>query len=543
MTEMYYPDDIDREIEMDQCLIEEERQMAIKSMVSVESLQWFEGTGGQTRMFANATLKNHQVHIAADVYLPSTFKTVKKYASLPTHKNLAHTLYDCFKNDKPCPLNELINKDAACRIHVDSEWFEKEFSGHSRITALVELLTVDLKEAYGFEPVIVVSNSSRHKNGQWKQSWHLTVTNASFSSNKGEMKSFMNRFKAHHQDTAILWIDGAFLVDMTVYTNYRVIRTPLSYKEEDPLKTKMMPCEYNGTEWVTRPITDEEQILDYLITHLPVSVILLPDSEQYTTTDKANSGKKTASKKRGRDTVLQGPRPIPSEVQEYMNGLLTTKGCSHSVTNSLVNGYVIKLQHGKGSRCPLLLSNNNAHKSATQYITLIGGSCDLKCHSERCKGKILRIGCLTPALLQQLNPVAESPSDCVDTPDDMVLDTDTTDDVTDEDTAEEQLHTQLTDDKNEPTSIEEEPATKKAKTGQPPKKKDKKEKATDETEKTTKPPKKDRVPQIDPDTDAINASIKAVISQLDDYDLSSYTDQGDCTTRSSSTHHVYCEPR
>jgi hypothetical protein len=238
MTEMYCPDYTDAmmDIAADQ-LIEEERQMAIESTVGLEPLQWFEGTGGQMRMFANATLKNHQVHIAADDYIPSTHKTVKKYATLPRHKDLVHILYDCFKNGKPCQLNELINRDAQCRIHVDSEWLEKQFSGHSRITALVELLAVYLKETYGFDPVIVVSNSSRKKNDQWKQSWHLTVTNASFSSNKGEMQRFMRRFKAHHQNTEILWIDGAFLVDMTVYTHYRVIRTPLSYKEEDPLKT------------------------------------------------------------------------------------------------------------------------------------------------------------------------------------------------------------------------------------------------------------------------------------------------------------------
>ena len=584
--EQEYEEEADQRYEADQCPIEQERHMSIECMASLESLKWVEGTGSQCKMIENAQLKSHQVHIAADVPIPLTNKTVKKYVSLPTHRNLVHILYDCYKNNKPCPINELINRDTECRVYVDCEWYEKECSGHSRITSLVELLTLYLKETHGFEPIIVVSNSSRQKDGQWKQSWHLTVTNASFSSNKGEMKSFMNRFKEHHQNTEILWLDSVFLVDMTVYTNNRVIRTPLSFKEEDPLKTKMMPCKYDGAEWVTHPITDEEQLLDYLITYLPDDVIRLPDSKQCTTTDYANLGK-TTNKKRKRDTVLQAAEPsnrhrlIPSEVQEHINTLLTIKGCSHSVTDSLVDGYVIRLKNGNGSRCPLLLSNDDPHTSNNQYITLHDGACNFKCHSDKCKGKTLGIGCLTPALLQQLNPVAESidatlPSDCVDTPDDMVLGcltpvlsivqqlnpvtevfeatlpSDCVDipddmvlDVTDEDTTDEQLPTQLTDDTNEPTPMEEEPATKKAKKamiGQPPKKKDKKGKAAGDAEKTAKSPKKDRVQWIDPDTAAINASINATNTQIDDYDLS-YIHQADCSLCSLMTHHVYCAPR
>jgi hypothetical protein len=392
MTDMYCPDDTDdmmMDIEADQRQIEEERQMAIESTVGLEPLQWFEGTGGQTRMFANATLKNHQVHIAADVYMPSTHKTVKKYATLPRHTDLVRILYDCFENDKPCLLYELINRDAPCRIHVDSEWVEKEFSGHSRITALVELLTVYLKETYGFDPVIVVSNSSRQKAGQWKQSWHFTVTNASFSSNKGEMQSFMRRFQVHHQDTEILWVDGAFLVDMTVYTNYRVIRTPLSYKEDDPLKTKMLPCQYNGTEWVTQPIMDEEQLLDYLITYLPDGVMLLPDSEPCTN---SNSQRHASGVSR-----RQNPRPAPLEqnsaqeatILAQVQGMVHTEGGSgcvvYNIQQTFDDGTMrIRCKNDGPRKC--LVTKDEIHENDNAFITVYpDGRVMYNCYSNPCR--------------------------------------------------------------------------------------------------------------------------------------------------------------
>jgi hypothetical protein len=144
MTDMHCPNYTDTmmDIETDQCLVEEKKQMSIKSIGStgIESLQWFKCTGSLCKMIADAQLKGHQSLIASDDYIPSMDKTVKKYASLPTHRDLAHILYDCFKNDKPCTLYEIIEQGKETLFYGDFEWIEKEYSGDQRLTILIEAL-------------------------------------------------------------------------------------------------------------------------------------------------------------------------------------------------------------------------------------------------------------------------------------------------------------------------------------------------------------------------------------------------------------------
>jgi phage/plasmid-associated DNA primase len=191
---------------------------------------------------------------------------------------------------------------------------------------------------------------------------------------------------------------------MTVYTNYRVIRTPLSYKEEDPLKTKMMPCEYNGTEWVTRPITDEEQILDYLITHLPVSVILLPDSEQYTTSKSQNHASGVSRR--------QNPPPAPSEqnsaqeatILAQVQRMVDTKGGLGCVVYNIQQTFddgTMRIQCKNDGQRKCLVTKDEIHENDHAFITVYpDGRVMYNCYSKPCSDCELgvQIGKLQPFL-------------------------------------------------------------------------------------------------------------------------------------------------
>jgi hypothetical protein len=394
----YTATDMDNDIEEDQCQIGEE--MKIKS--------WFKGKGALFRTTTHATEQNHQCVIAGDVPISTkkgTGKGTKQYASFPTHTDLAQIIFNCFEKNESCPLYEIIQYGKSCNLYIDCEWWKTDTCAQCSITTLIYHMREFVTHTYGIEGIVMVTTSSRVKDDGFKESYHLTFPNVSFVNNTSDMKRFIDKFKEQHKDTEALWADGTFIVDTGVYTQGRPMRTILSCKEDDKLKTKLMPIEYIGDSWVPITVTGKKQLLDYFVTNVGSDTPLLSYTEQVHKSDK-----KSTTKRKRPETTPQTEAPsdrnqiIPPETQLAINALLVHNQLKYTVRGTIRDGCEVDL-HNPDRGCPFLKSGD-VHKSQNQYISMSKGKCYFRCYTKRCKGCYFDLGSIS--------------TQCVDVSDDVI---------------------------------------------------------------------------------------------------------------------------
>jgi hypothetical protein len=92
--------------------------------------------------------------------------------------------------------------------------------------------------------VLVLEGSRLNSEGQFKHSYHVIGTNLAFDSNvkKGSLEAFVLDFqKTHAKDKLFFWPGEPHcsIIDTSVYSRNRVLRTPLSFKLNDESKTPL----------------------------------------------------------------------------------------------------------------------------------------------------------------------------------------------------------------------------------------------------------------------------------------------------------------
>jgi hypothetical protein len=406
----------------------------ISTMETTFALEWFEGTGSQRRAITYAQTNDHRSVVQTDVMYRGCTNPSKKYASYPSHLYLVHELLSRYENNVPCVLYEIIQNDHPARVYMDCEWYEKDqASADRRLIKLLSEMKPDYEATHGFTPKFAVTDSSRVTDKGKKWSYHVTITNAAFSSNVGSMKYYFVDFMEQRRHVPELWCDGEFIVDLKVYTTGRPMRTALSSKMNDETNQKLIPCTYNGDTWVPIAITCKEQLLDYLITYIPEDVHMLPDIAHIERPTNHGAARTAPTKKRKLDSdptsIIDKPLPqlqtIPLNLQEEINLKLASIGLTHRVKGELRHGCIMDLRSGAMRRCPLLHSHEEDHKSNNQYLRMDeAGVLHFCCYSGRCKGKSRKLELLSTDLLQQMQTNPET-IECVEIPDDVVIDTPT----------------------------------------------------------------------------------------------------------------------
>mmetsp|Transcript_18086 Transcript_18086/g.44384 ORF Transcript_18086/g.44384 Transcript_18086/m.44384 type:complete len:367 (+) Transcript_18086:59-1159(+) len=247
---------------------------------------WFkrrdeDGAGPQQQMLQQANSAGHAFKAACDYWAPDKssgtgHKTVKGYVSYPDAGSLLNIAL--LPSDVRF-LYELILEGAASKLHLDIEWKGRgggdgDDAGR-RMQGLILLLAKYIEAKLGTVPRFVVLDGSRPAgDGGSKHSYHVICPNVVFVSNTGGMKAFVNDFiKVNEAHQALWFLDDKgnrkCVVDQTIYTKNRCLRTELSCKLSDPTTTTLqrVRLDKDGT-WRKMPNLTEQDYLDAFVTHI-----------------------------------------------------------------------------------------------------------------------------------------------------------------------------------------------------------------------------------------------------------------------------------
>lgn len=130
---------------------------------------------------------------------------------------------------------------------------------------------------FGKDPDVRVLDASRLKaDGTFKNSYHIILTDVVFTSNTGLLKACVVDFvNKHAHDSHFSWPGdpNRSIIDLGVYSKNRVLRTPDSFKLDDPTETrlKLLPPWDGGSN----------NILDAFVTNVDLSAQCLVITEQH----------------------------------------------------------------------------------------------------------------------------------------------------------------------------------------------------------------------------------------------------------------------
>lgn len=155
----------------------------------------------------------------------------------------------------------------------------------------------------------------------FKHSYHLIGTNLVFANNTGPLKTFLLDFlDVHRDDKLFFYANGECIIDLSVYTRNRLLRTPLSCKLDDSTKTPLTPLE---------PWCGPNDIWDALVTN-PAAGIPVTRLEDFTTTMPSKTTKRAMCCRSGGGGTAQSQAtehvPVRDEVVQGLQALLVAAG-------------------------------------------------------------------------------------------------------------------------------------------------------------------------------------------------------------------------
>ena len=236
--------------------------------------------------------------------------------------------------------------------------------------------------------------------GVFKHSYHLTGLNLVFANNTGPLKTFVLDFLEVHRDDKLFYANRKFIIDTSVYTKNRQLRTPLSCKLDDSTKTPLAPLE---------PWCGSNDIWDALVTN-PAADLPVIGLEDFTTTMPPSTTKRAACRRSGARGAAHSQStehvPVRDEVVQGLQALLVaagSRGCQvtpHTcpLGRSVAQSFICK---NVGTRvCLVSQGEEHVHNNAWLSVEQDCTAC-YWCHAPSCKAKSPRyIGDLDPGLLE-----------------------------------------------------------------------------------------------------------------------------------------------
>jgi hypothetical protein len=206
-----------------------------------------------------------------------------------------------------------------------------------------------------------------------------------------------------HREDALFFADrnDKCIIDMSVYSRNRQLRTPLSCKLNDSTKTPLSPLQ---------PWCGTDNVWEALVTN-PAAELPVIGLHDFTTTMPSRTTKRTASGRAGEGGVAQSQAtecvPVRDQAVQSLQAVLDAAGSKGCQVTPLVRLCRIRGKFSITCRnvqtCSCLVSegeehiHNNAWLSADQE----DGRVCYSCHAPSCKVKGSKyIGDVDPALLE-----------------------------------------------------------------------------------------------------------------------------------------------
>ena len=253
----------------------------------------------------------------------------------------------------------------------------------------------------GIDLVVRIVDSSRPipgRAGVFKHSYHLIGANLVFATNYGALAAFVQDFAYVHREDALFFAgnDGKCIIDTSVYTKNRQLRTPLSCKLDDSTKTPLTLLE---------PWCGTNDIGDVFVTN-PAADLPVIGLEDFTNTIPPSTVKRAACCRSGGGGGADERVPVRDEVVHSLQALLDaagSRGCQvtpHACPPGSRGTQNFPCRN-VGTRVCLVSEgeehvHNNAWLSVEQDCAV-----SYSCHAPSCKAKGPRyIGDLDSALLE-----------------------------------------------------------------------------------------------------------------------------------------------
>ena len=266
----------------------------------------------------------------------------------------------------------------------------------------------ETQDKVGTDLIVKIVESSRPVSGSadvFKHSYHLVGANLIFATNDGPLDAFVRDFVYVHKDDALFSAgnDDKCIIDTSVYTKNRQLRTPLSCKLDDSTKTPLTPLEsWCGTD----------DIGDALVTN-PAADLPIIGLEDFTTTMPPKTTKRAACCRAGGGGADQSQAServsVRDEVVQSLQALLDAAGSTgcqvtpFACLSGMRGKQTFPCKNVQVRACLVSEGEEHIHNNAWLSVEQDGRVC-YSCHAQSCKAKGPKhIGDMDPALLESGN--------------------------------------------------------------------------------------------------------------------------------------------
>ena len=258
--------------------------------------------------------------------------------------------------------------------------------------------------------IIVLEGSRLKSPGVFKNSYHVVATNVAVASNTGPLRALVRGFVDAHCNNSLFFHDGESIIDMTVYSKNRLLRTPLSCKLDDATKTALRLLQ----PWCGTNITDA------FVTNVPADLPLIKPREDFGQSISARKAKSATCRAGQKAEIAQSQATslVLDEVVQELQAMLDaagSKGCEvtpHALPPG-PSGSQSVICKNVGTRV-CLVSDGEEHVHNNAWLNVHeDGSVFYHCHAAGCKTKRPKhIGSLDRDLLMEQYDSSESSVAC-----------------------------------------------------------------------------------------------------------------------------------
>ena len=381
-------------------------------------------------MFEYAKKHNHTFMVAYDYRVAEGVPIKKKFASYPScgdfllktfEKTNGKYFYEIIAEGRPCKLfldvewygprdtegrvirhlvDELISfvKVRRCAAqqphhfaeaarHCDSEQFfvasPEVLPAHFR--TIIQLIRTVTQDKHGLDLEVRVLTGSRMTEKGFKNSYHVVGTNLGFASScsTGPLHAFVHDFANAHKDDPLFFSNQKSIIDMSVYSRNRQLRTPFSCKLGDTNETALQPLiQWWGTD-----------IADAFVTHKAADLpIIIQNEDVRSTAAAANATKQGARRDGGNLSQPLATVPVLATKVQQLQALLDaagSEGCqvtSHAIPTACRGVQKISCKNLGTRVC--LVSEGEKHVNNNAWLKVDeSGRVHYGCHGAGCKIK------------------------------------------------------------------------------------------------------------------------------------------------------------